>query len=122
MRRYHKEYDNLVRLMKELEFELPETVAGYEKMQRFHMMDGALSAKTKELLALGMSLISRSDGCVTLHLRHALEVGATKKEIMEVISVAIMMGGGPILIQATQVLEALKQFEKVPAATRLYEH
>ena len=122
MRRYQKEYNHLVRMMKQLEIELPETIAGYGKMERYHMMDGAMSAKNKELLALGMSLVTKCDGSMLLHLRHAIKSGATRAEVLEVVSVAIMMGGGPIVVQATRALEALKQFEKKPSLTRLYDH
>ena len=108
--------------MKELEHDIPETMSGYHKMKRNHSMDGALNAKTKELIALGISLVTKSEGCITTHLHHALERGATRNEILEVLSVAVMMGGGPVLIYAAQVMEAFDQLEEVKQPARLYDH
>ena len=122
MKNYRKEYHRLTRLMKELEHDMPETLAGYHKMKRNHSMDGALSAKSKEMIALGISLATRSEGCINTHLHHALERGASRNEIIEVLSVAVMMGGGPVLVYAAQVLEALDQLEEVKQPARLYDH
>jgi AhpD family alkylhydroperoxidase len=122
MKDYQKDYHRLMRLMKELEHDMPETMSGYHKMQRNHSMDGALSAKTKEMIALGISLVSKSEACINDHLHHVLETGATRNEIVEVLSVAVMMGGGPVLIYAAQVLEALDQMQEVKHPARLYEH
>jgi AhpD family alkylhydroperoxidase len=108
--------------MKELEQDLPETMSGYHKMKRNHAMDGALSAKSKEMIALGISLVTKSEGCINTHLHHALDRGATRNEILEVLSVAVMMGGGPVLIYAAQVLEALDQLEQMKQPARLYDH
>ena len=42
---------------------------------------------------------------------HDFLPGATPEEIMEALSVAVLMGGGPSVIYATHVAEALEQFE-----------
>lgn len=121
MKNYKKDHDHLLRLMKELEIELPETMAGFDKMQRSHSMDGALPAKTKELVALGISIVAKCEGCMTIHVQHALNAGATRTEIMEVVSVAIMMGGGPAVVYACQVLEALDEFRVSKQPASLYD-
>ncbi|MBK8501735.1 MAG: carboxymuconolactone decarboxylase family protein [Saprospiraceae bacterium] len=122
MKNYQKDYNRLMRLMKELEHDMPETMSGYHKMKRNHSMDGALTAKSKEMIALGISLASKSEACINTHLHHVLEMGASRSEILEVLSVAVMMGGGPVLIYAALVLEALDQLQEVKQPARLYEH
>ena len=49
----------------------------------------ALDLKTKELVAIGCSLVARCEGCLEGHIKKALEVGATKQEISDAIVVAV---------------------------------
>ena len=75
-------------------------------------MDGALEKKAKELIALGIGIAVRCDGCISYHINDALKAGASRREIIETISVAVMMGGGPSMVYGCEALEALDQFEK----------
>ena len=72
--------------------------------------DGAVSRKTKELIALGVAMTVNCDGCIAYHVKDALEAGATRDEIVETIGVVVMMGGGPAVVYGCQALEALDQF------------
>jgi AhpD family alkylhydroperoxidase len=49
----------------------------------------ALDLKTKELIAIGCSLIAKCEGCLEGHLKKARELGATKHEISDAIAVAV---------------------------------
>lgn len=49
----------------------------------------ALDSKTKELIALGCSLIAKCEGCLEGHIKKALECGATKAEISDAIVIAV---------------------------------
>jgi alkylhydroperoxidase/carboxymuconolactone decarboxylase family protein YurZ len=40
----------------------------------------------------------------------ALHAGVSREEIMETLGVAVMMGGGPAMMYATEAVEALNQF------------
>ncbi|MGB9429000.1 MAG: carboxymuconolactone decarboxylase family protein [Gammaproteobacteria bacterium] len=55
--------------------------------------EGALSAKTKELLGLTASMVLRCDDCVSYHLGQCVELGCSKEEIIEAMSVALVVGG-----------------------------
>jgi ribonuclease HI len=55
--------------------------------------DGALSAKTKELLGLVASLVLRCDDCVTYHVIQAREAGVSEREFDEVMSIGLVVGG-----------------------------
>ena len=70
---------------------------------------GALDTKTKELIALAISIAGRCDGCIGFHTAAAIRNGATRQEILDVIDVAIYMGGGPSYVYGAQVLEAFDQ-------------
>jgi AhpD family alkylhydroperoxidase len=49
----------------------------------------ALDLKTKELIAIGCSLLAKCEGCLEGHIKKALEVGATKQEISDAIVIAV---------------------------------
>jgi AhpD family alkylhydroperoxidase len=69
--------------------------------------NGALSTKTKEMVALATSVAARCDTCVAYHLHNALEAGATREEIDEVLDVVIMTLGEPAALYDAQVARAL---------------
>ncbi len=81
------------------------------------MKDGALTAKHKELIAVGIAVATRCESCIYAHVEKALKHGGTPAEIMEAAGVAVMMGGGPAYTYAPIVDAALTHFETVGAAT-----
>ncbi len=79
------------------------------------MKDGGedgLSAKTKELVALGIGIAVRCEPCIYTHVEKCLKSGATPKEVMDVAGVAVMMGGGPAYVYTPVVAAAIEHFEK----------
>lgn len=76
--------------------------------------DGGLSAKHKELIALGIGVAVRCDHCIYTHVEKCLKLGATPKEVMDAVGVAVMMGGGPAYTYLAVVAEALEHFEQHP--------
>ena len=73
--------------------------------------DGALSHKTKELIAVGIAISKQCHWCIAYHVHGALESGATKEEIIETCLEAILMGGGPALMFAQLAFKAIEEFE-----------
>lgn len=110
-KQYPAYFDQLTGLMTDLGKEIPGPMAGFGQLHKASMTDGALSAKFKELMALAIAITVRCDGCIAYHVHDALQAGATRPEIAEAISVAILMGGGPSAIYGSEALMALEQFE-----------
>lgn len=73
--------------------------------------EGALNRKTKELMALSISIVTKCEPCMEWHLDQALQNGATDEEIYETIDVAIEMGGGQAGAYARFVLKAMEFFK-----------
>ena len=71
----------------------------------------ALDGKTKELIALGISVAIRCDDCIAFHAKAALKQGASREEVMEALGMAVYMGAGPSVMYATHALDAFTQFE-----------
>ena len=75
------------------------------------MAQGALNAKTKELIALGIAVADHCVPCIRAHTSGCLEEGATRDEIMEAASVAVVMAGGPAYVHLPVVVETLDTLE-----------
>jgi AhpD family alkylhydroperoxidase len=112
-KQYPAYYEQLAGLMGALGKALPGPMEGFGQLHKQSMADGALSAQTKELIALAIAITVRCDGCIAYHVHDALEAGAARPEILEAIGVAVMMGGGPSVIYGSEALMALDQFEAV---------
>ena len=72
--------------------------------------EGALPAKTKELIALAISITRECDGCIVAHARGCARRGATTEEVAEMIGVAIYMNGGPATVWGPRALAAYDEF------------
>ncbi|WP_440956700.1 carboxymuconolactone decarboxylase family protein [Methanosarcina sp. Mfa9] len=72
--------------------------------------DGALSARTKELMMVGIAVALRCEYCLWKHVPEAVKMGATREEILEAVSTAILMAGGPaVAYGSVVVLEILDE-------------
>ena len=73
--------------------------------------DGALDAKTKELLGLVCSMVLRCDDCVKYHLGKCFEYNYTDEQVFEAFAIANLIGGTiviPHLRRATEYWDSLK--------------
>ena len=107
---YPRHYERLQSLLGQLEHEIPATMSGFDELHDNAVADGELSAATKELIALGIAIAVRCDGCVAYHVHDAVAAGANRAEIAETIGVAVLMGGGPARMYGAEAYEALDQF------------
>lgn len=90
-----------------------EPMRAFSALARESLKPGALDVKTKELIATGIAIATRCDGCVGFHVKAAIKAGATREEILETLSMAIYMGAGPSMIYAA---EALRAFDELAPA------
>ena len=67
--------------------------------------DGALSARTKEMLGLATSMVLRCDDCVKYHLGKCHELGVTTAEVFEIFSVANLVGGTIVIPHTRRAVE-----------------
>jgi AhpD family alkylhydroperoxidase len=88
----------------------PAVMKAFAGLHKAGAASGALDNKTKELMALAISVVLRCDDCIAYHIHDALEAGATREEMADAIGVAVLMGGGPSMIYATHAIEAVDQF------------
>nr|WP_239058401.1 carboxymuconolactone decarboxylase family protein [Aliiroseovarius sp. PrR006] len=90
--------------------DVPATMKGFGQMGAAAKTDGALSEKTKELIALGIAISTRCDSCIGFHVRSLVRLGTTLDELNEALAMATYMGGGPSLAYSAKAREAYEQF------------
>lgn len=90
----------------------PEVLRGFSQMAQTALQPGALNTKTKELMALAISVAIRCDACIAFHAKAAIKAGASDAEIGESMGLAIYMGAGPSVMYAAQALEAISQWRE----------
>lgn len=112
MKNFPEHYEELGAWMEKLGMEIPEVMQGFGALHEAAIKPGALDAKTKELIALGIAITVRCDGCISFHVHDAMQAGASKQEIAETVSVAILMGGGPSVVYGIEAMQALQQYQQ----------
>jgi AhpD family alkylhydroperoxidase len=78
------------------------------QMEHATYSDGALPKKTKELIAVGISVQTDCESCMQWHIEQAAASGATLREVLEAVEVGIEMGGGPATVSARFALDVME--------------
>ena len=84
-------------------------------VKRFYNLDhntylnGALDAKTKELMGLSVSAALRCDDCINYHIIQAWKLGASRSEQEETINVALVVGGSIVIPHMRRAYELLSE-------------
>ncbi len=81
-------------------------------MEEAAFSDGALPKSTKELIAVGISVVIDCESCMQWHIEQAAKAGSTYAEILEAVEVGIEMGGGPATVSARFALEVMDSLPK----------
>lgn len=108
-----KNYRDLTRAVSaslaQLRTDEPEVMKAFSTLAETALRDGALTRKTKELIALSLGVAGHCDACIGFHIKALVRLGAMRAEIEEALSVAVYMGGGPSLMYAAEALSAFEQ-------------
>ncbi len=78
----------------------PELAQAFAAFSEATFKDGALSGKTKNLIAIAVAHVTQCPWCIDGHVRAAKRPGATDAEIAEAIYVAAEMRAGAALSHA----------------------
>ena len=87
--------------------------SGFRDFNKFFGLDtkayveGALSAKTKELMGLAASMVLRCDDCILYHIEKSIEKGATERELYETFNVALIVGGSIVIPHLRYAVEMM---------------
>jgi AhpD family alkylhydroperoxidase len=100
----------------------PEVMTAFGDLGRTATADGALDAKTKELIALALSVAARCDPCIGFHTQTLAKLGASRQEVHETLGVSTYMGGGPSLMYAAHAVAAFDEALRRSAPDLEQEH
>ena len=91
---------------------IPDVYEGYNAFHAGAFQPGALDRRQKELVALGIAVALRCDGCIAAHARAAAAHGAAREEVAEAIGVSMLMTGGPGTVYGPRAFDAFVEFEE----------
>ncbi|MBL8474182.1 MAG: carboxymuconolactone decarboxylase family protein [Rhodocyclaceae bacterium] len=97
--------------------DMPDVARGFTALAQAAMKDGVLDKKTKEFIALGLSVAGHCDACIGFHVEALVRLGASRAEIEETLAVAVYMGGGPSYMYAADALAAYEQTVRAAEAS-----
>ena len=112
MKNFPEQFKELNEWMEKLGADIPDVMEGFSALHTASIKSGTLDSKTKELIALGIAITVRCDGCISFHVHDALQAGASHLEIAETVSVAILMGGGPSVVYGIEAMQAMSQYHE----------
>jgi AhpD family alkylhydroperoxidase len=87
----------------------PETHAAFQAFSKQVFADGALPAKTKQLIAVAVAHVTQCPYCIEGHTKAAIRHGAAEAEIMEAIWVAAEMRAGGAYAHSTLALGVMEE-------------
>ncbi len=89
----------------------PETEKAFQAFSRQVFADGALPARTKQLIAVAVAHVTQCPYCIRGHTKAALRHGATPQELMEAMWVAAEMRAGGAYAHSNIALAAIAEAE-----------
>ena len=87
----------------------PDIQAAFDAFSEKVFADGALPAKTKQLIAVAVAHVTQCPYCIRGHTKGALRQGATQQELMEAIWVAAEMRAGGAYAHSAIALTAMDE-------------
>jgi AhpD family alkylhydroperoxidase len=95
--------ENLTRL-KKMDALAPEVMKAFWAFDKASVVDGAIPAKFKELIAVAVALTTQCPYCIEIHSGNARRAGASEAEIVEAAMVAASLRAGGAVTHATHAL------------------
>ena len=108
---YGREVEDALRgPARQLRDAIPEVWSARTRLSAAVMVDGALDVRTKELIALAVSVTRECDGCIAAHAKGAARAGASREEVAERLGVTVMMNGGPATVWGPRAFDAFLEY------------
>jgi len=112
MGRVREMLEDINKARETLKKEHPQQMEAWKAFTDQVRAEGALSKKVKGLVGLALAVARGCDSCVAYHTNAALELEATREEILEICLMCIYMCGAPATPPTGLVLEAIERFQR----------
>ncbi|MEN3112688.1 carboxymuconolactone decarboxylase family protein [Uliginosibacterium paludis] len=90
----------------------PDVLRGLHAIESSATKTGRLEPKIHELIALAVAVTTRCDGCIAVHAKKAVELGASNEEIAEALGTAIALNAGAALTYTARVFDTIDALPK----------
>ena len=87
----------------------PKAAEAFKVLSESVFADGALAAKTKQIIAVAVAHVTQCPYCIQGHTKAAQRAGATPQELMEAVWVAAEMRAGAAYAHAAVMLASLSE-------------
>ena len=87
----------------------PEPHDAFQTFSRKVFANGALTTKTKQLIAVAVAHVTQCPYCIRGHTKAAMREGATREELMEAIWVAAEMRAGAAYAHSILALDEMEK-------------
>jgi len=96
-------------LIGRLEKDTPKQIEAFNNFIKATESAKTIDRKTQELINLALAVAAQCEWCIALHVKGAIDAGASKKEILESAMQAVLMHGGPALMYMIPVENAINE-------------
>ncbi len=86
-------YETL-KYLDDLKETIPATIEHFSALSKSALENNVLDKKTKTLIPLSLSILQNSQYCIKFHIESLMLQGLGYKELLEIISIVVYMGGG----------------------------
>jgi AhpD family alkylhydroperoxidase len=83
---------------KRLKKDVPLLFEGFDGLMKAYYQPSALNTKYKELIAVALSVSRCCIPCLAIHMKNAVEAGATREEVINAAKIGVEFGGGPSFV------------------------
>ncbi len=111
MGEYSQKLTDVKNLIGFLEKETPNQIKGFQTFMSAIEKEDILNVKQKALINIALAVAAQCEWCIALHVKGALDSGASREEIIDASMQAVLMHGGPALMYMTPVKKALEEFD-----------
>ena len=95
----------------------PKMLTAFRALNAAQGANGALDAKTRELIALAVAVTTRCDSCIAAHANAARQAGVTDAELSDALGTAIALNAGAAYVYSLRAMEAHAQFKPAEVTT-----
>jgi len=92
---------------------VPEAMQALVEVNDKVFQEGALSTRTKELIAIAVAHVTSCAYCIDIHTKNALREGASEEEIAEAIMVGVVMKASSALSHSVIAVNAMDEFHSL---------
>lgn len=97
-------------LFKNLSEDAPKPVNSFMNFVKTAKTKGVLDSKVKCLICVSLAVAQQCTWCIAVHVKNAVNEGASKEEILDAAMMAVVMGGGPKMMYFKVLYDELDKY------------